>query len=260
MSTQMHKSKDGVWRPCTASTRGCPIGGHVTPTQIDEANRGLQRFGMRDKTLKDLDADTLKHIAAKEHEFARAQPYGGSLKGGPELFPPALHSAQELVSQSNPGYSYYDRNAKKLLSVFRDNKISAEIETVGLEKRQTPWETVDNSKVVITFSREDENGVTKTMVLNRDIPKGQEMVSRERLLHNMLNRSVDYDFYLDGGYDDGEDDDAASEFAAWHKTSKKNAAKRIAVGKKDWENLNNFLGPEIYETIKYPIPADASKN
>lgn len=252
----MHKSKDGVWRPCGATVRDCPIGGHVTPQEIDQANRGLQRFGKRNQTLKDLDVDTLKHISKMEHEYTRSTPYGGSLRGGPEMFPPALHSAQELVSQKDMGY---DRKANKLLSVFKEHNISAEIETVGLVQRRTSWESVDDSKVVITFSRTDKDGTVKTMVLNRDIPRGLEMVSRERLLHNMLNRSTDYDFYLNGGYDDDEDETAAAEFATWHNTSKKAATKRIAAGKKDWESLQEFFGPEIYGTIKYPIPSDATK-
>lgn len=243
--TSMHKSKDGVWRPCEAKKQDCRLGGHVTPNEIAGANAAIQRLGLsRRESLKTLDARTIKDLSEKERRYSNANTPAFLLGGNSEERPPALYTALPLPKHDIIK-SGINREVTRFGKVIRDNKITAEAETVKLSGDRN-----GTAEMTVTFKRPGTKlGEMKTMTVTYSQDRYKRMISKEQLLRRMFSSAQDYDFF--GSYTSDEQDEAYEDFVSKFKGTRKHAELRREKGEKNWKKLTEFFGHEGYQNISY---------
>ena len=132
--SNIHKSSDGKWRPCTASIRGCGVkGGHVDEKAMFYASSALAFMGINDKTLNAMSAKEVETLAQAYSKRTNANTPAFLLSGAEDGYIPQVGLVLNL-EQGRTNRS--DSNDLKIRNLIKEANITGSMESVKISRRR----------------------------------------------------------------------------------------------------------------------------
>jgi hypothetical protein len=231
----MHKSTDGVWRPCEAKG-DCPLG-HATTRDVTYAGQALARIGFGKQSVKTLDSKTIKSLADKERAYTNANTPAWALASEDQL--PPVGAVKTMPRQNGTFQSALWKSA----GVFvRENQVQGEVEVLS-EERKTVSGSSSTPKiktVKATLQYEDKNtpGNQKKLEFEYEEESYENTVSPNAAIVKYFVQSAAYQRSLGTA----SEEEAVASLAKRSRVSEVSARKRLQAEKVKYETLRDFIG------------------
>jgi len=157
--SNIHKSSDGKWRPCTASIRGCGVkGGHVDEKAMFNASSALAFMGINDKTLDAMSAKEVETLAQAYQKRKLANTPAFLLSRSEDGYIPQVGLVLDL-KQGRTNRS--DGNDVKIRKLIQEGNITGSMESISISRRRpSPDSQVLDEIAQVDVTLEQTDAVT----------------------------------------------------------------------------------------------------
>jgi hypothetical protein len=240
-TNNMHKSKDGVWRPCGAKKVGCPLG-HASVKEVRDAGTALSRIGFGRESVKSLDVRAVKALADKERAYTNANTPAWAL-GSEKQLPPVG------VVQEMPRREGFSKNPlwRSVSTFVRENKVTGEVEVLSEEHKTLYGRSSATAvkKMKASLKYEDKMGHQRILEFEYEEEAYEKTVSPDAAIIKYYIQSVYYRQSLEAA----SEKEAVASLAKRKRIPELSAHNRIQKAKETYENLRDFIGQDTLDAM-----------
>lgn len=240
-TNNMHKSRDGVWRPCGATKVGCPLG-HVSVQDVTKAGQALSRIGFGKQSVKSLDARAVKTLADKERAYTNANTPAWAL-GNENQLPPVG------IVKSMPRREGFSRDPlwKSVSSFVRENKVIGEVEVLSEERKTIPGRSSSSAvkKIRASLEYEDKMGRQRILEFEYEDEAYEKTVSPDTAIIKYYAQSIYYRKSLEAA----NEKEAVASLAKRRRIPELSAHNQIQKAKEKYDDLKDFLGQDTLDAM-----------
>jgi len=240
-TNNMHKSKDGVWRPCEAKKVGCPLG-HASVNEVRDAGQALSRIGFGRESVKSLDVHAVKALADKERAYTNANTPAWALGSDKQL--PPVGVAQEMPRLAG---SSRDPLWKTVSTFVRENKVKGEVEVLSEENKTLYGRSSASAvkKIRASLEYEDKMGRQRILEFEYEDEAYEKTVSPDTAIIKYYAQSIYYRKSLEAA----NEKEAVASLAKRRRIPELFAHNQIQKAKEKYLDLKDFLGQDTLDAM-----------